>query len=204
MKAMFRHITVLLFVVALMIPAISTHAADVSWELDATHSSVGFTVRHLGISKVNGRFGVFSAKVMADQRTGKLSSVEAEVDVNSIDTGVDKRDQHLKSPEFFDVEKFPKMTLKTKNISWKGNEITVIADLTIKGVTRAVEFKGEYLGSQKANFGVPQLRAGYSLKGVINRQDFGLTFNTIAEGVAVVGDKVTIELDLEIVETLKK
>ena len=204
MKAISRYITMLLFVVALSVPSFSAGAADVAWQLDPTHSSVEFTVRHLGISKVNGSFGVFSATVMADEKTGKLSSVQAEADVDSVNTGVEKRDDHLKSPEFFDAKKFPKMYLKTKKISWKGDQITVIADLTIKGITRTVEFKGEYLGSQKANFGTPQLRAGYSLKGVINRQNFGLSFNALAEGVAIVGDKVTIELDLEIARNLKK
>jgi len=204
MKKIVASTGILLFAVALLLPAAPVKAADVAWELDAGHSSVGFVVRHLGISKVRGKFATFNATIKASEKDGKIVSVQAEADVNSVDTGIKKRDDHLRAPDFFDAKKFPKMMLKTKRITWKGDDVIIVADLTIKGVTKTVEFKGEYLGSQKANFGTPQLRAGYSLKGVINRQDFGLSFNAIAEGVSIVADKVIIELEIEMVLPLKK
>jgi len=190
--------------VALFFLAVSAHAADkIDWTLDKAHSHVGFSVRHLGISKVNGEFKEFDGKVVLDPQSGKLSSVEGEVRIASVDTGVDARDKHLLSGDFFDAAKFPLMTLKTKSISYNGDKLTAVADLTIKGVTKTVTLTGDYLGTRTADFGQGKtLRTGYSVSTVINRQDFGLQFNMLAEGVSVVGNDVTIQLDVELFKAL--
>ncbi len=196
--------------VLLMIPlfllALNLHAAETSssWQLDKAHSDVGFWVKHLGISKVRGSFKQFEASVEAGT-DGRISSVSAKASVDSITTGIDKRDEHLKSPDFFDASKFPEIMLKSKKISWNGNNVSVETDFTMKGVTKTVVFTGEFLGAQKADFGQgAQLHAGYSLKGKLNRQDFGLAFNMLAEGTAVVGDEVNLEIEVEIIQTTGK
>jgi len=175
-------------------------AQPVSWKYDAAHSTVGFTVRHLGISKVRGRFAkTDGVEVMADPKTGRLSSVKATVPVASVETGIAKRDEHLRAPDFFDANKFPTMTFVSTAVKFTGDQVEVRGDLTIKGNTRSVVFKGEYLGVSKVNFGGgDQLRAGYSLATEIDRKEFGLSFGGMAEGVAMVSDKVRIELEVEL------
>ena len=178
-------------------------ADSVQWDFDATHSTVGFSVRHLGISKVRGKFTDVKAHIKADSQKGKIDWLKATVGVASIDTGNEKRDKHLQDTDFFDAKKYPKMELTTKKINWSGDNISGVAALTIKGKTRDVKFKGEYLGAQKVNFGGgDQMRAGYSITAKINRADFGLSFSSLAEGVAMVGDEVTIELEIEIARAI--
>ena len=174
-------------------------AKPAPWNVDKAHSSVGFVVKHLGLSNVRGSFGEFDAKIMADPVTGKVTDVEATVQVKSVNTGIQKRDDHLKGDDFFSVEKFPIMKFKTKTVKVEGDHVVATADITLRDVTKTVTFTGEYLGTQKVNFGDGnQLRAGYSLKGEINRKDFGLLFAGVAEGVSVVSDKVIIELEMQI------
>ncbi len=196
--------SVLLLVLVLQISPVSAEDAKPSaWQLDTYHSTVAFTVRHLGISKVKGSFGTFTGTVTTADPDGKLSAFEGSVTIDAIDTGIEKRDAHLKAPDFFDAAKFPKGTLKSKSITWDGDKITVLAALTLKGVTKDITLTGEYLGKQKANFGQgDQLRAGYSLEGKINRQDFGLNFNKLVEGVSIVSDEITIQIDVEIYRVL--
>ncbi len=200
-----RTVLALAGAVLLMLSAVvPADAAPLPWELDQAHSTVGFTVRHLGVSKVRGSFGVFAAKAVAEGDSGKLVSVEATVDVGSVDTGMEKRDAHLKAPEFFDAAKFPQMKFVSKEVRFDGKDVALVGDLTIKGVTRSVTFKGEHLGLQKANFGAgDNLRTGYSLSTRINRKDFGLSFAAIMEGVSVVSDEVAIELEIELSRSLK-
>jgi polyisoprenoid-binding protein YceI len=191
--------------IAALVVAFGALAGSAEWQFDAVHSRVGFSVRHLGISKVSGEFKSVKAKVAADAGTGRVSSIEATVDVASITTGVDARDNHLRSPDFFDAAKFPFLTVKADRISWKGDRLSGTAQMTIKGVTRSVPFEGEYLGVQKANMGQgDQLRAGYSMTATINRKDFGLGFNAIVEGAAVVSDQVAITVDVELFRSLAK
>ncbi len=175
------------------------------WQVDPAHSSIGFSVKHLGISSVDGNFGKYTYAIKADEKTGKASYFEGTVGIASIDTGIVKRDDHLKAPDFFDAAKFPEAKLITKSIKYEGNEITAVTHLTIKGVTKEVIFKGEFLGPRKADFGQgPTMRAGYSLEGKINRQDFGLKFNKLIEGVSLVGDKIKIKLEVETYVMMKK
>lgn len=181
----------------------SVDAKEVDWNLDSYHSTVGFSVRHLGISKVRGKFNTYEGKIKADDKTAKLTSVEATVDANSIDTGIAKRDQHLQADDFFAASKYPKLKLKTRSIKWKGNKFTAVVDLTIRNITKTVSAKGELLGKQKVNMGRgEEIRAGYLVTTAINRKDFGLSFSGTTEGVAMVGDQVTIELEIEMVRSV--
>jgi polyisoprenoid-binding protein YceI len=140
--------------------------------------------------------------VRADPKTGKISALDAAVETASVDTGIEKRDTHLKSDDFFAAEKFPQMRLKLKSIKWSGNKFTAKVDLTIRDVTKEVPFKGELLGVHMVNFGQgPQDRAGYEATSTISRKEFGLKYSAITEGLSVVGDEVTLDLDTEIVYT---
>jgi polyisoprenoid-binding protein YceI len=178
-------------------------AADVDWTLDPAHSTVGFTVRHLGITNVHGGFHEFAATVKADVSTGKVSTVEATAKSASVDTGIAQRDNHLRGDDFFNAEKFPTLKVKTKSIEWSGNKCSGMAELTIRDVTKQVPYTCELIGVQKVDFGDGlQQRAGYELTTKINRKDFGLKFSGVSEGVALVGDDVKIEIAAEIFRKL--
>ncbi len=189
--------------VFLLLFVASAHAETTSWLLDKAHTEIGFSVKHLGVSKVKGEFREFNATVTADKSTGKLSSIDATVYVQSIDTGIEKRDAHLKADDFFSQEKYPKMTLKSEKITFNKDKVVIEALLTIRDKTKKVTFTGEYYGVNKANMGAgEQLHSGYSLSTTINRQDFGLKFAALAEGVSVVSDDVVITIDAEIIRKL--
>lgn len=170
-----------------------------SWQLDRTHSQVHFSVKHMMISTVRGKFESFAAD--ADINLGDLSSssVSATADVSSLTTSEAQRDAHLKSPDFFEAEKFPQLSLKSKAIQIKGSDLTVEAELTIKDVTKVVSFSGEYSGPAKDPWG--NLRVGVSLTTEINREDFGLGWNQVLEaGGVLVGKKVKIELEAQFIQ----
>ena len=166
-----------------------------TWDLDVAHSHVGFTVRHLMVSKVRGTFQDFSADIVTAEDP-LASSVSATVQMGSIDTGDESRDGHLRTNDFFDVEQFPTMTFRSTRITGSGSEFEVAGDLTIKGVTRSVTFDLEVGGVQQDPWG--NTKAGFTLTGSINRKDFGMEYNAVLEsGGLLVGDKVTIEVDVE-------
>ncbi len=188
----------LLAVVALALPTVA-FAQNVDWQLDPTHTTVGFTARHLGFAKVNGNFKKFDAKVKADAKTGKISAIDATVDANSVDTDNEKRDAHLKSDDFFAADKHPKMTLVLKSITWKDSKFDGVITLTIRGNTKDVAITGEQLGVQKIDFGGgPQNRTAIEATAKISRKDFGLKFGGVAEGVSIVGDEVTLNFEISI------
>jgi polyisoprenoid-binding protein YceI len=167
-----------------------------AWQIDNTHSQVTFSVRHMMVSTVKGQFKVLSGKLEIDEQHPQNSWVEAEVDATSIDTRDERRDGHLRSPDFFDAAHYPTITFKSTNVEAVGDhEYRVTGDLTIHGVTRQVTFDAEYSGQLKDPYGMQ--RAGLSAKATINRKDFGLNWNQALEsGGVLVGDKVTIEIDL--------
>jgi polyisoprenoid-binding protein YceI len=171
----------------------------VEWTLDAAHSRVAFVARHLGFSKVEGQFKKFAATVTADSKSGKITALEATADTASVDTGIEKRDTHLKSDDFFNAAQYPQLKIVMKKITWAGNKFTATADLTIRDVTKPVTFKGEFLGTHVVNFGQgPTQRAGYEATAKISRKDFGLKYSAITEGIAIVGDEIEIKLQAEI------
>ena len=171
-----------------------------NWEIDATHSQATFSVKHMMISTVRGHFEVLSGKLHIDEEHPDNSWVEAEVDAASINTRDAKRDGHLRSPDFFDVEKYPKITFKSTKITPTGNnEYRVTGDLTMHGVTKEETFHADYSGQVKDLYGLQ--RAAFTVKGKINRKDFGLNWNVGLEaGGVLVGEDVNIEIDLAAVQ----
>ena len=165
-----------------------------TWNVDASHSEVGFTARHLMVSKVRGQFKDFAAVVNVAQPFAD-STVEATVQLSSIDTNAADRDTHLKSADFFDVENNPAMTFKSTKVTNSSLE----GDLTIKGVTKPVTFDLDFGGISADPWG--GTRAGFEATTEINRKDFDLTWNVAIEGGGVlVGEKVKIALDVELVQ----
>lgn len=187
------------FVVVLFVAAQARPAdGELDWNLIKAHSSVGFAVKHLLISKVRGTFGDFEGTVNAG-RDGRITRFEGTVKTASVDTGNVKRDEHLRSPDFFGTERFPAMRARTTKITWNGDRFVAQTELTIKGVTKSVLLSGEFLGTRLADFGDGDLIfAGYSFSGSIDRKDFGLSFGKVVNGTAVVDDKVELSGELQI------
>jgi len=170
------------------------------WNIDVVHSTVGFTVRHLVVTKVHGRFKDFSGYIDFDGKNVEQGSVAMTVQVASLDTDNQKRDTHLKSPDFFDAAKFPTMTFKSKKvIKGEGNSFKLVGDLTIRGITKEVTFDCEFNGVVNDPMG--NTRAGFSAQTKINRQDFGVKWNKkLDAGGFVVSDEVIINLEIEAVK----
>jgi polyisoprenoid-binding protein YceI len=169
-----------------------------TWTIDPAHSQVEFAVRHLMITKVRGRFAGVKGTLVTDEADPAKAQVEVVIDVNSIDTREPQRDAHLKSADFFDVETYPTITFKSTRVTdVRGDRFTLVGDLTIHGVTREVALDVTSEGRAKDPWGGE--RAGYSAATRINRRDFGLAWNQALEtGGFVVGDEITISLDLEL------
>ena len=166
-----------------------------TWNIDASHSTADFTVRHAMISKVRGRFEGVSGRVeVVDDLTA--ARVVAEIDMASIRTGDESRDTHLRSADFFDVEQFPTMTFTSREIRPAGQDWVVVGDLNLHGVTRPVELAVEFNGVIKDPFGAT--RAGFSATTEINRKDFGLTWDAVLEtGGVGVSDTVNVALEIQ-------
>jgi polyisoprenoid-binding protein YceI len=175
----------------------STGHVTKTWNIDLAHSGVSFSVRHMVISKVRGRFAKFNGKLELDERDLTQSKVEVRIDASSIETGVGDRDAHLRSPDFLDVERFPELTFTSKRVErLDDNRYRVIGDLTIRGTTREVPLEVEAGGTTKDPWG--NERAGFTARTQIDRRDFGLTWNAVVEtGGVVVGDRVEIDIDVE-------
>src|ERR1039458_1253763 len=167
-----------------------------TYNIDAVHSTVGFVARHLVASKVRGRFTDFVGAITIGD-TPESSSVDATVQAASITTDNEMRDAHLKSPDFLAFETYPTLTLKSTKISAKGDDFEVVADLTVKGITKSVTFDLEYLGTG------PSMTPGVSVTGFearaeFDRRDFGINFSgTLENGSLVLGNKIAIELAIE-------
>ncbi len=170
-----------------------------TYHIDPAHSSVGFSVRHLMITRVNGVFEKFSGSMIYDPASPEKTTAEATIDAASINTHVPDRDKHLRSPEFFDVAKFPQLTFKSKRVVRAGGRLRMVGDLTIHGVAKEVTLDVESPSSElKDPHG--NLKIGLSGTTQIDRRDFGLTWNAVIEsGGVLVGHEVTITLDLQFV-----
>ena len=177
-----------------------TVAARSTWAFDQAHSSVNFTVRHMVVSKVRGRFTKWDGTLAMDETNPVGGSVEVSIDAASIDTGVEQRDGHLRSPDFFDVAKFPTLTFKSTRVEApSAGALKVTGDLTMHGVTRPVVLDVEYSGSAKDPWG--GVRAGFSARTTIDRKDFELTYNQLLEtGGVLVGETVEIAIEAEMVK----
>jgi polyisoprenoid-binding protein YceI len=169
-----------------------------TWNVDPSHSRIGFTARHMMIAKVRGQFTDYTATVSVGEDPLQ-SLIESVVQMASIDTDNTDRDGHQRSNDFFDIATHPTMTLTSTRLEPTGNRYTLHANLTIKGVTRPVEFALDFDGTGNDPWG--GTRAGFTAVTTIDRRDFNVAFNTVLEtGGVLVGDKVTIELDIELVK----
>ncbi len=170
-----------------------------TYKVDTGHSQVNFVVTHLMISKVRGLFTEFEGQIEADPGAKTVQSVKGVVQTASIDTREEKRDKHLRSPDFFSAADYPQMTFTSKRISGSGDNITVHGDLTIRGNTKEVALTGKFLGVVQDPWG--NERVGFEASGQINRQEFGLKWNKMLEaGGVVVGDEVEITLEIEAIK----
>jgi polyisoprenoid-binding protein YceI len=176
-----------------------TDMATERWEIDSSHSGIHFSVRHLVIAKVRGQFSRWSGAVVVTDGDFSKASVEAVIDASSIETGVADRDAHLKSADFFDVAQFPEVRFTASRVEAKGaDELRLVGQLTIKGITREVALEVEQLGKVQDPWG--NERAAFSARTAIDRKDFGLTWNQVLEaGGVAVGDRVTLEIEVEAV-----
>jgi len=165
-----------------------------TWEIDGDHSDVSFAVRHMMVSKVRGKFGAVRGTITITDDI-MSSSVEATVDVSSFDTGNVDRDNHVRSADFLEIEKYPTMTYRSTAVRRKGSDYVVDGDLTLHGVTRPVSFGLEFGGAGTDAYG--KQRAGFSVAGELNRRDFGVDITMPLDGGGVVvGDKVKLSLEI--------
>ena len=171
-----------------------------TWKIDPTHSTMGFAIRHMVISKVRGRFLAFTGAIQLDDDLSK-SWVETTIDAASIDTGAAQRDNHLRSADFFDVETFPELRFRSTRVEDLGaGRLRVIGDLTIRDTTREITLDVEQAGRGTDPWG--NERIAFAAKTSIDRKDFGLGWNQLLEaGGVLVGDRVDIELDVQAVNT---
>jgi len=183
-----------------LLTSFSALAQTSTWNIDPAHSTAQFTVRHLAISNVTGNFTKVTGSLVLNEKDTTQSQVSAGIDVSSVDTRVEARDKDLKSPHFFDVEKYPTIEFKSKRIVSAGGKLQVIGDLTIHGTTREVTLD--------VDGPTPELsdpwgnsRRGISATTTINRKDFNIVYNNLLKtGEAVVGDIVKIQIDAEMVK----
>src|SRR3954471_3929625 len=168
-----------------------------TWTIDPVHSEVGFSVRHMMVSKVRGKFTTFTGEIVTSDNP-LASSATAEIDLSSIDTGNQQRDDHVRSADFFDVANTPTMTYRSSGIRPEGDGYVVDGELTLRGVTREVPLQLELNGFGPDAYG--GVRAGFTATGEINRRDFGVNWSAALEtGGVVVSDKVTLHLEIEAV-----
>jgi polyisoprenoid-binding protein YceI len=185
----------LLALAVLLMAGFAGHA-PAKYAIDKAHSAVSFRVRHLGISNVTGYFRQYDASIELDGNDLRTFKATASIDVASIDTENGMRDNHLKSPDFFEVEKYPKLTFTSKRIqNINGNNFQIVGDLTIKATTKEVVLNAEYLGTTRMR---DTEKVGFSASTTINRKEFGLMWDRITEaGGIVVSDEVRINLEIE-------
>lgn len=170
------------------------------FNIDPLHSDVAFRIKHLMISNVNGFFGKFDATMESSSEDFSDAKIWFQADVNTISTNITDRDNHLKGPDFFDVENFPHLTFESSKIEKNENEYTITGDLTIKGVSREVTLSGNYNGNDVDAYG--QTKYGFELNGSLNRKDWGLTFNLEGgKGSLLIGDEVKLMVNIQMMES---
>ena len=166
-----------------------------TWDIDPAHSEVGFVVRHLVVTKVRGRFASFSGTIVTAENPLE-SSVDISVDLHSITTNQEQRDNHLRSADFFEVEKYPTMTYKANGARQDGDKFVLDGELTLKGVTKVVPLTFELNGIGENPMAGGTV-AGFSGTASINRKDFNVNFEGVQNGIAIVSDKVDIHIEVE-------
>jgi polyisoprenoid-binding protein YceI len=175
-----------------------------AWHIDQSHSEIQFSAKHLMISTVRGRFNSYTGTIEADEQNPTAAAVNVQIDASSLVTGDEKRDGHLRSPDFLDVEQFPYLTFKSTRVEHiDDSHGKLIGDLTIRDVTREVTLDVEYAGQAKTPWGTTS--AGFSATTKINRKDWNLNWNVALEtGGWLVGDQITISIELELVKQVEQ
>jgi polyisoprenoid-binding protein YceI len=178
-------------------PDNATQSAIQTWNVDPSHSSIDFKIKHMAIASVKGNFKTFSGIIQTNQ--GELSSVEATIEASSVTTNDEKRDGHLQSPDFFDVANHPKLTFKSTKIEKaSGSDYKVTGDLTMRGITKPVTFTAEVAAPIKDPWGLT--RAAANISGKLNRKEWNLNWNQVLElGALLVGEEVIFDFDVEAV-----
>jgi polyisoprenoid-binding protein YceI len=182
----------------------ATASAEMArYDVDMDHSTIGFSVAHMVVSKTTGRFMEATGAVEMDAEARQFKTIEATIRTASINTNHQKRDAHLRAPDFFDVEKYPTMTFKLKRYEPAGDGYTAVGDLTLHGVTKEIALAGTFNGVSRDPWG--NTRAGFAATGKINRKDFGMVWNKALDtGGVAVGDEVAIQLDIECIKAKAK
>lgn len=196
-----RFVTLFAFMLSLLItvPAGLVYGEMARYNVDPDHSTVGFSVTHMSVSKTTGNFKDFTGFIEMDTDTMTVKAIEANIKTASVNTNHKKRDKHLQNEDFFDVKKYPTMTYKMKSYKKTGDEYTTVGDLTLHGVTKEIALVGNLIGVNKDPWG--NIRAGFSASGKIDRKDFGMVWNKVLDnGGLVVGDNVLITLDVECIK----
>jgi polyisoprenoid-binding protein YceI len=171
-------------------------AAD-NYRIDPAHTSVSFSVRHMGVSNVKGHFDAFTGSLVLDN--GSIQEASATIQVKSLNTGIEKRDNHLRTADFFEATKYPEISFKTKKVEKSGDQTILIGDFTMRGVTKELRLPVAVSGPVKDPQG--NTRIGLEAKATVNRKDYGMKFNAVLEtGGLMVGDEVTIEINAEAVK----
>lgn len=169
-------------------------AAPATYQIDATHSELTFRIRHL-LGRVRGTFGEWGGTIVMDEATPAKSRVEVSIKTGSIDTQNDKRDEHLRSPDFFAADSFPAITFKSTNVAVTGKQLRISGVLTMRGKSKPVVLTGEFGGQFKDPWG--NMRTAFTASTTVNRQDFGVSYNSVVETGTMLGDDVTIEIAVE-------
>lgn len=170
------------------------------WAIDPTHSEIGFKIKHLVLTNVYGRFETFEGSAESDENGENIQNITFTADVASISTANSDRDNHLKSPDFFDAEQYPKISFSSVELQWtEGNNYNLLGDLTIRDTTKRVTLSTEYNGTMVSPWG--DTKMGFSITGKINRVDFGLTWNSALEtGGVLVGEDVNFNIEIQLVK----
>ncbi|WP_372770536.1 YceI family protein [Lutibacter sp.] len=174
--------------------------AQTTWNFDPSHSSIRFAVDHMVISEVEGRFSTYEGSVVSTKSDFSDAKINISIDINSVDTDNEKRDAHLKSADFFETEKYPKMTFVSTSVEKNGDsKYNLNGNLTLHGVTKEITLVMTYGGTVKDPWG--NTKAGLKVTGVINRTDFGLKYNSVLEtGSLMIGEEVAITAKVELVK----
>ncbi len=182
---------------------VSTGTAEMAkWKLDKDHTTLGFEVAHMVVSKTKGKFTEYTGTVEMDAEKQEFKTIEAVIQTASVTTDHQKRDDHLRSADFFDAKTFPTMTYKMKSYTKSGDQYTAIGDFTLLGVTKEITLVGTFNGVAQDPWG--NTRAGITAEGKLNRKDFGMKFSKLLDnGGLMVGDEVTLKLEIEVIKEKK-
>ena len=197
----------MLTLIGLMISAglvlASPATAEMSkWNLDKDHTTLGFEVAHMVVSKTKGKFTDYTGVVEMDPDKEVFKTISAVIQTASVTTDHEKRDEHLRSPDFFDAKTFPTMSFKMKSYKKTGDTYTAVGDFTLRGVTKEITLSGTFNGVAKDPWG--NTRAGFTAEGTLNRQDYGMRFSKLLDnGGLMVGDEVKLKLEIEVIKEKK-